>query len=129
MTMGQKPGQQSRRSAKETPPDEQSGKTSPMVNHDELREWIAAFSEEALLADGFEEAIIGVAERCSKPPLVVYDADKCIEILMQRDGMEHDEAEEFFQFNTLGAWMGENTPLFLWKYEPDTGPFKLEPGA
>jgi hypothetical protein len=90
-----------------------------MTNHEQVREWIAAHNEEALLADGFEEAIIGVAERCSKPPLVVYDADKCVRILMQRDGMEEDEAEEFFQFNTLGAWMGENTPLFLWKYEPE----------
>ena len=118
MTMGQKPGQQSRRSAKETPPDEQSGETRPMVNHDDLRTWLSAFDEEMLLADGFEDAVLGVAERCGQPNLVVYDADKCIKILMERDGMDHDAAEEFFHFNTLGAWMGEHTPLFLWKYEP-----------
>ncbi len=187
MTTGQKPGQQSRRSAKETPPDEQSGETSPVVSkrpayldapddirqiaeemcgkyvgydgpseeeivmalwnerqrwttaevagpspvlvHDDVRAWIAEHNEEALLADGFEDAIIGIAERCSKQPLVVYDAEKCIKILMERDGMEEDEAAEFFQFNTLGAWMGEHTPLFLWKYESDLEPYKLEPGA
>jgi hypothetical protein len=92
-------------------------------NVEAMREWIATHNENALLADGFEEAILGVAERCGKDPLVVYDADKCIGILMQRDGMEYDEAEEFFQFNTLGAWAGENTPLFLWKYEPETPPY------
>jgi hypothetical protein len=82
----------------------------------DVREWIAEQNEEALLADGFEEAILGVAERCGQPTLVVYDADKCIEIL-ERNGMDHDEAVEFFSFNTLGSWMGEHTPLYLWRWE------------
>ncbi len=82
---------------------------------DGLREWISEFNPEALLADGFEDAIIGVAERCSKPALVVYDAQQCCEILVERDGMTPRDAYEYFSFNTLGAWMGENTPLFLWR--------------
>lgn len=84
---------------------------------DDLREWIRSNNEDALLADGFEEAIVGIAERCGQPTLVVYDAWKCVEILISRDGMDPDEAMEFFQFNTLGAWMGENTPLYLWRKE------------
>jgi hypothetical protein len=83
---------------------------------DEVREWIVGHNEEALLADGFEAAIIGVAERCSQPTLVVYDAQKCLEILMEQgDGMTVEEATEFFEFNVTGAWMGENTPLFMWQ--------------
>jgi hypothetical protein len=84
--------------------------------HQALREWVAVYNEDALLADGLEEALIGVAERCSKQPLAVYDAKRCIEILVDRDGMSWAEAEEFFSYNTLGAWVGENTPLFLWRY-------------
>lgn len=84
---------------------------------DRLRDWIAEHNENALLADGFEEAIVGVAERCGQPTLVVYDADKCLEILMQRDNMSLEEAFEFLSFNTLGAWMGEHSPLFLWRKE------------
>ena len=86
---------------------------------DALRDWIAFHTEEALLADGFEGAIIGVAERCSQPTLVVYDAKRCVEILMRRDGMSYEDACEFFEFNTLGAWVGEHTPLFLWRYEEE----------
>lgn len=82
---------------------------------DHLREWVAGYNEAALLADGFEAAIIGIAERCSMPPLVVYDAERCIEILVERDGMSHEEAAEFFHFNTLGSWAGEHTPLFMWR--------------
>jgi len=35
---------------------------------------------------------------------------------MERDGMDYDTASEFFHFNTLGAWAGDGTPLFLWRY-------------
>ena len=78
-----------------------------------LRAWIAAQSPDALLADGFDDAIVGVAERCAQPALVVYDIERCISILMTRDGMTEDAARECFDFNTLGAWVGEMTPLFL----------------
>jgi hypothetical protein len=78
-------------------------------------EWAAQVDEEILLADGFEDAFIGVAERSSQHPLAVYDAGKCIEILVERDGMSYEEAEEFFSFNVTGAWAGEYTPLFLWQ--------------
>jgi hypothetical protein len=81
-----------------------------------FRDWASRFNDGALLADGFEDAILGVAERCSMAPLVVYDVGKCIDILMQRDGMTYDDALEFFEFNTLGAWFGEYTPLFLHRY-------------
>jgi len=81
-----------------------------------VRKWVEEYNPKALFADGFDAAIVGVAERCGQPTLVVYDADTCIGILMQRDGMDYDEATEFFAFNTLGAWCGEQTPLFLWRF-------------
>ena len=46
---------------------------------DEAKEWLASHNPEALLADGFEEAFMGMAESCGQPPLAVYDAWKCIE--------------------------------------------------
>jgi hypothetical protein len=76
-------------------------------------EWLNGRVDYALTADGFDDAIIGVGERCGQPPLVCYDSRKCIEILMERDGMEYEEAVEFFQFNTLGSWVGESTPMFI----------------
>ena len=71
---------------------------------------------DALLADGFEDAFAGVAFRCSKQPLAVYDYDQCVDILMKRDGMSYEEASEFFEFNVVGAWMGEGTPLYLCRH-------------
>ncbi len=76
-----------------------------------VREWVAEFNEDALMADGFDEAIIGVASRINLGPLVCYDRHKCIQILMDREDWDYDEAEEFFEYNIAGV--GEGTPLFL----------------
>jgi hypothetical protein len=73
---------------------------------------------DALLLDGFEDAYIGAAVRCAQPPLAVYDRDKCIEVLVQRDGMTVEDAEEYFEFNVSGAWVGPHTPLILVRCEP-----------
>ena len=88
-----------------------------MTTEQEVKDWIIEYNEEALLADGFEEAFLGVSEVFGRPPLATYDRDKCIDILIQRDGMTYEEAEEYFDFNVTGAWVGENTPIYLtlWK--------------
>lgn len=79
---------------------------------EEARDRLAEANPEALLADGFEAAYIGICRRFSTV-VAAYDYNKCIEILMNRDGMSGEEAEEFFEFNTLGAWVGEFTPAFI----------------
>jgi len=66
-----------------------------------------------LLADGFEKAFIGIAHRACQEDVVAYDYDKCIAVLCERDGMAYEEAVEFFWFNTLGAWVGDKTPVFI----------------
>ena len=66
---------------------------------------------EALLWDGFEGALIGYCERCTLGPVALYDHDKCIKILMERDGMDEDSAEEYFEYNVVGAYIGDKTPM------------------
>ena len=67
--------------------------------------------EEFLIADGFDEAIIGVdAERMR----IVYDAYKCIEILSRE--MSQDQAAEYFEYNVLQSYVGEKTPIFVYTH-------------
>jgi hypothetical protein len=66
------------------------------------------------LADGFEEAFFGIARQFGKP-FALYDRKKCIDILINRDGLSYEDAEEYFCFNVEGAWVGENTPAFFEK--------------
>ena len=65
-----------------------------------------------MLAVGFEEALIGYGNQFNKH-VAIYDRDKCIDILMERDGMDIEEAEEYFEYNVQGAYVGEETPVFL----------------
>lgn len=64
-------------------------------------------------ADGFDGAIIGSANRFGLPTMIAYDWDKCVKILQERDGMTLDEAIEYMEFNVLGAYVGEDTPVFI----------------
>ena len=56
-----------------------------------------------LKADGFDSAIIGVDVTSMR---LIYSVQACIKVLMYRDKMSRDEAMEFFEFNTRGAFMG-----------------------
>jgi len=67
----------------------------------------------------FDEAIIGVAERIGMEAVVAYDIDKIIEIL-SRD-MTEEEAIEYFDFNIIGAYVGERTPIYIKKAPSDGG--------
>ena len=65
---------------------------------------------EFLQADGFDDAIIGVDHSFEK---LVYSRTKCIDVLMKRDGMNDLEANEYFDFNVSGAYVGEKTPIWV----------------
>jgi hypothetical protein len=54
-----------------------------------------------------------MTEIFNRPPLATYDRDKCIDILMKRDGMTLDDAIDFFNYNVTGSWVGESTPAFI----------------
>jgi len=61
--------------------------------------------------DGYNDAILGKCVRFNTE-FVIYDFDKVI-LLLQREGMTKQEAEEYWEFNMLGSWVGEHTPAFL----------------
>jgi len=66
-----------------------------------------------LLADGFEGAFIGISHRFGfDAPVATYDRETCIEILM-RDDLTREEADEFFEYNVIGSWVGDETPVFV----------------
>jgi hypothetical protein len=87
----------------------------------EVREQLAELNPGALFADGFDDALVGIARQFNRH-LALYDYKKCVEIIAgQLDGdevgLDLDEraemAVEYMEFNVVGAWMGENTPVFM----------------
>ena len=61
----------------------------------------------------FDAAIVGVADRIGMETVVVYDTSKVIDILCERDGMDREQATEFYEYNIIGAYVGERTPMFI----------------
>lgn len=79
----------------------------------EMRRFLSELNPDALLADGLEAAFVGYTINHHHAHVAVYDYDKCVQVLVNRDGMTWEEAEEFLEFNTLSAYVGENGPLFV----------------
>lgn len=66
-----------------------------------------------VLADGLDAAFIGLMQRFNVlGPVACYDYDRVIQSFMA-DGMTEEDAIEYFEFNVIGAWVGERTPCYL----------------
>ena len=88
---------------------------------EQKRAWLDQYSDDNVMGDDsngllcmddFDDCIVGVAWQFGKS-FVVYDREKVLQKLMDRDGMTREEAEEFHSYNQAGAWHGDHTPAFL----------------
>jgi hypothetical protein len=74
---------------------------------------IHEFAEGAIILDGLDEAIIGIVEEFGNGPRILYSKPKILNILCERDLMTQSEAEEFYDYNILGLYGGEQNAVFL----------------
>ena len=79
---------------------------------DELIEMYGEEAETMVLADGLDKAFVGVAFAFGDKIRAVYDIDKVIEEL-QEQGMSHEDAQEYFDYNIAGSYVGHQTPIFM----------------
>ena len=89
---------------------------------DKLDSYLQASEESVMLYDNYEDAFVGLGYQQYKVPIAIYDAKKCVEILtdefmLDPDCESRDAAEEmaieYFDYNSVGAWHGEGTPIFI----------------
>ena len=74
---------------------------------------IDQYAEGAIILDGLDSAIIGITQEFGNGPRILYSKNKILEILQERDEMTHSEAEEFYDYNILGLYAGEQNPIYL----------------
>tara|TARA_B100000963_G_C22496328_1_gene611627 strand:- start:294 stop:545 length:252 start_codon:yes stop_codon:yes gene_type:complete len=79
-----------------------------MIDKEDLMEVLA--EEECLTADGFDDALVGCTYGANV--VAVYDIDRIIEILVE-EGMDYEDAVEHADFNIVGSYVGEKTPIFM----------------
>lgn len=73
---------------------------------------INEYAEGAVILSDLDNAIIGIVEDFNGRR-ILYSKTKILNILMVRDGMTMDEAEEYYDYNILGLYAGDQNPVFL----------------
>ena len=62
----------------------------------------------------YDEAIIGVAHRIGQDDVIAYDYNKVCEVVAKMIGNDDImEVMEYVEFNIMGAYVGERTPIFV----------------
>ena len=86
---------------------------------------IDQYAEGAVLLDGLESAIIGIVQEFGSGNRILYSKQIILNILQERDLMLYGEAEEFYDYNILGLYAGEQNAVFL---DLEITPIKKEDG-
>ena len=84
-----------------------------MTEHERIIEWMDGHVEEYLRLEpreDFDPCIVGVGRRFNDTVLV-YDMGKVLAMFVAQ-GMDPVDALEHFEFNVIGGWLGEGTPIF-----------------
>lgn len=77
-----------------------------------ILEALADENPDAVLFDGLEDALVGMARRQYQGPWAVYDRGLLLELLELQLGTAED-AIEWLTVNVEGLWAGDNTPLIV----------------
>jgi hypothetical protein len=88
------------------------------TNVAKITEYCEAHEIALQTAVGYDDCIVGVTcpsgfGEGDSEPRVVYNRRKIIDKLMSEDGMDEEEAEEFFSFNIIGSYVGKQTPVYI----------------
>ena len=79
----------------------------------DIREELCEYhGDDLLFADGYDDAIIGVCVGFDSGR-VAYSMQKMIEIAAKDLSVDYDEAIEWLEYNTFGAFVGNNTPIYV----------------
>lgn len=77
------------------------------------RELIDEIGEGAIILDGFDDCIIGLTEEFGNNIRILYSTQKIIDKLLIDSEMTEEDAWEYYSFNIVGGYYGEQNPIFL----------------
>jgi hypothetical protein len=72
------------------------------------------------MPDGYSSAFVGLSVNDGNNPVLVYDVTKIINILVERHGMDEEQAMEYFETEIAGFKAEDNNqPIFILNLEED----------
>lgn len=83
-----------------------------MKENQRFKKFIAEYCEDIVVADGLQDAFIGI-HHASTGTIAVYDRAKVLKVISKQMKLSWDEAEDFAEFNIFNAKMGDQTPIFI----------------
>lgn len=85
--------------------------SSPKVGSKEWFELMTDRHGKLTRMNGYDDCILGVVEKYTKQPFLLYDREKVIQKLAKE--MSYEEAVEFHEYNQACLWAGEGTWGFI----------------
>lgn len=85
----------------------------PLITLINMRDILDELAEGAVILDGFDSCIIGITEEFGNGPRILYSKDKILKVLMDEHEMTFEDALEYYDFNILGLYAGEQNPVFF----------------
>lgn len=90
-----------------------------IANAQRVRDWLDEHGIETMFAEGLDDAIIGLTmDHRNGVYRVVYDTARVVQILVNDQNMEYDDAMEHLEHNIVNAYVGKMTPV--WSFLPST---------
>ena len=71
------------------------------------------YDQEFIQVTGYEDCVIGVCSRAASELFLLYDREKLLQKTCEMENWTYEEALEWHEFNTFGAWYGDATPGFI----------------
>ena len=65
-------------------------------------------------AEAFTDCMIGIIYGADVSDRICYDMEKVIEKLMKLHDWDYGDARDWFDFNILGSFVGDGTPVFMY---------------
>ena len=89
-----------------------------IANGDKVRNWVRDNDEEAMFADGLDDAIIAISrDSLTGKYRVVYDVARIVQVLVNDQGMDEDKAYAHMERKIINAYVGDMTPI--WAFLPE----------
>lgn len=70
--------------------------------------------------DGMDDALLGLMVGFGATCAALYSMRRVLEAFVAQ-GMTWEEAQEYFGYNTIGAYVGDHTPVYLHDLSPAHG--------
>ena len=83
------------------------------MSSQKISDLIAQANPEAIVVDGMEDALIGLAYRSGVSPVACYDKKICARIVMKENNLSYTDTLEWLEENIFSVYAGVYTPIFI----------------